>query len=147
VLQTGTLDQVLSGSLSRQRFGMVLLAAFALLALVLAAVGIYSVLSYTVRRRGREIGIRMALGAGPGDVLQMIVLQGMRPTLIGMAVGLGAALALGRLLAGLLYGVEAADPATFAAVAAVLCLVALLACLLPARRATRVDPIRALREE
>jgi putative ABC transport system permease protein len=118
VLQVGTMEQILAGSLLRRRLAMLLLAAFAGLALILAAVGIYSVLSYGVRQRGREIGIRMALGARPADVMRMILLQGMRPALLGMAIGLGAALALGRVLSGLIYGVSASDPATFAAVAA-----------------------------
>ncbi len=147
VLRVGTMEQVLAGSLTRQRLVMLLLAAFAGLALLLAAVGIYSVLAYGVRRRGREIGIRMALGARPADVMRMMLLQGMRPALLGLAIGLGAALALGRVLSGLIYGVSASDPATFAAVAVLLCLVALIACLAPARRATRVHPLRALREE
>jgi putative ABC transport system permease protein len=147
VLKVGTMDQILAGSLSRQRLTMLLLAAFAGLALILAAVGISSVLSYGVRRRGREIGIRMALGAVPADILRMMILDGMRPALIGMAIGLAAAFALGRVLSGLIFGVSAADPATFAAVAAILAAVALIACLAPARRATRVHPLRALREE
>jgi ABC-type antimicrobial peptide transport system permease subunit len=118
-----------------------------LLAVVLAAVGIASVLAYSVRRRRREIGIRMALGARAETVLGMIVLQGMRTTLVGVAVGLAGALALARLLRALLYGVGPADPATLAAVVAVLCLVALAACLIPALRAGRIDPLRALRED
>ncbi len=125
VLRVGTMEQILAGSLSRQRLVMLLLAAFAGLALLLAAVGIYSVLAYGVRRRGREIGIRMALGAQPADVLRMMLLQGMRPALLGLAIGLGAALALGRVLSGLIFGVSASDPATFAAVAVLLFLVAL----------------------
>jgi len=147
VLKVGTMDQILAGSLSRQRLTMLLLAAFASLALILAAVGISSVLSYGVRRRGREIGIRMALGAVPADILRMMILDGMRPALIGMAIGLAAAFALGRVLSGLVFGVSAAGPATFAAVAVILAAVALIACLAPARRATRVHPLRALREE
>ncbi|MEO8430819.1 MAG: ABC transporter permease [Acidobacteriota bacterium] len=147
VLQVGSMDNLVATSLSRQRLGMVLLAGFAALALVLAAVGIYSVLSYAVRHRGREIGIRMALGAGVGDVLRLIVFQGMRPALIGIVIGLAAALALGRGLASLVFGISAADPATLAAVAGLLAAVALVACLVPALRAARIDPIRALRDE
>jgi putative ABC transport system permease protein len=147
VLRVGTLEKIRTGSLARQRFGMVVLAGFAGLALLLAAVGIASVLSYAVRRRRREIGIRLALGARASDVLRMVVLQGMRPALVGMAVGLAAALALGRVLSSLIFGVRATDPGTFAAVAVLLAAVALAACLIPARRAARVSPTTALRDE
>ncbi len=126
---------------------MILFGSFAALALVLAAVGIYSVLSYTVRHRRREIGIRVALGAQLTDVLRLIVLRGMRPVALGIGLGIAAAVALGRLLATVIYGVSPRDPWTLATVAAILALVALLACLMPAIRATRVDPIRVLREE
>ena len=119
-----TMEEILAQTLSQRRFSMLLLAAFAGLALVLAAVGIYSVLSYSVGRRAREIGIRMALGAEIHDVLRLIVVEGMRPTLLGMAAGLAGALALGRLLASLLYGVTAKDPATLAVVSLVLLAVA-----------------------
>ncbi|HWZ53378.1 MAG TPA: ADOP family duplicated permease, partial [Candidatus Acidoferrales bacterium] len=142
-----TLDAILAGSLSQQRFSMLLLAAFAALALVLAAVGIYSVLAYAVRRRQREIGIRMALGAQLGDVLKLVVAEGMMPTLIGIALGLAGALALSRVVASLIYGVSQSDPLTFASVSALLATVALVASLIPAFRATKVDPMRALREE
>jgi predicted permease len=117
VQQVGPMEQWISESLSRQRFGMLLLGSFAALALVLAAVGIYSVLSYSVRHRGREIGIRMALGAGVSDVLRLVVGQGMRPALLGMGIGAAAALALGKGLSTLIFGVTAADPWTLAAVA------------------------------
>ena len=147
VQQVGLMEQWISESLSRQRFGMLLLGSFAALALVLAAVGIYSVLSYAVRHRGREIGIRMALGAGMPDVLRLVVGQGMRPALLGMGIGIAAALALGRGLSSLVYGVTPADPWTLAAVAVLLSLVALAACTVPALRAARIDPLRALREE
>jgi putative ABC transport system permease protein len=140
-------DEILSDSLAQRRFGMSLFAAFAALALVLAAVGIYSVLAYSVRRRGHEIGLRMALGAGTTDVLRLIVRQGMRPTLAGVLIGIGGSLALSRALSRLVFGVSATDPATLAAVAAILSLVALAACLLPALRATRLDPLAALRNE
>ena len=147
ILDSGPVLRLIRDSLSRQRFAMLLLGGFAALAIVLAAVGIYSVLAYGVRRRRREIGIRMALGAETGAVLRMIVFQGMRTALVGVAIGLAAALALGRVLASLLYGVRASDPATFAAVAALLCAVALAASLLPALRAARIDPVQTLREE
>jgi putative ABC transport system permease protein len=147
VLEVLTMDEVLANSLSQRRFNMLLFAAFAGLALLLAAVGIYSVLAYAVRRRGREIGIRMALGAQISDVLRMVVVEGMTPTLIGMAIGVAGALALGRVLSTLIYGVQATDPLTFVGVSAILAVVALLASLIPAYRATRVEPVKALREE
>jgi putative ABC transport system permease protein len=126
---------------------MFLLVGFAALALLLAAVGIYSVLSYMVRRRVREIGIRMALGAQLGDVLRMIVVEGMKPTLLGVAIGLAGALALGRVMASVIYGVSARDLMTFASVAALMTAIGLVASALPAYRATRVDPMKTLRDE
>jgi predicted permease len=147
VIDVNPMQEVLAVSLSRQRFAMLLLASFAGLALVLSAVGIYSVLSYTVRSRRREVGIRIALGAQICDVLRLIVVQGMRPAALGIGIGLAAALGLGRLLSSVVYGVTPTDPWTLGAVAALLALVALFACTLPAVRATRVDPIRVLREE
>jgi predicted permease len=147
VMQIETMDDIVAESISQQRFTMLLLAAFAGLALLLAAVGIYSVLSYTVRRRVREIGIRMALGAQIGDVLRLVLKEGMKPTLLGLGIGLVGALALGRVVTNLVYGVSPADPATFAAVSALLAIVALLACTIPAYRATRVEPVKTLREE
>jgi len=126
---------------------MLLLAIFAGLALLLAAIGIYSVLSYSVKRRVREIGIRMALGAQIRDVLRLIVIEGMRPTLIGVAIGLAGALALGRVLANLIYGVKPTDPITFGAVSVLLASVALFASLIPAYRATKVEPMKTLRDE
>jgi len=147
LLEVKTMDQVLADSLTRQRFAMALLAAFAALALALASIGIYSVLAYAVRRRGREIGIRMALGARSADVVRMIVLQGMRPALLGMLLGLAGAMALGRILESFLYGVGVGDPWTIGAVAGLLGLVSVAACLLPAYRAARVDPTAALRSE
>jgi putative ABC transport system permease protein len=117
------------------------------LALVLAAIGIYSVLSYAVRRRVREIGIRMALGAQIRDVLRLVVFEGMKPAVAGMLIGLTGALLLGRVLAKLVFGVKTTDPATFAAVSILLLAVALLATAVPAYRATRVDPMRTLRDE
>jgi putative ABC transport system permease protein len=141
------MDDVVANSVSQQRFNMLLLGAFAGIALVLAAVGIYSVLSYTVKRSVREIGIRLALGARLADVLRKVVLEGMKPTLIGVIVGAAGALALGRFLSSLIYGVKPADPMTFLAVAVLLAGVALLASIIPAYRATKVDPMVALRYE
>ncbi|MCA1578332.1 MAG: ABC transporter permease [Acidobacteria bacterium] len=142
-----TLEELLSTSVAPRRFNMLLLGVFAGVALVLAAVGLYGVMSYSVSWRTHEIGIRMALGAERGDVLRLVVRQGMTMTVIGLALGLIGAYLLSRLIAGLLYGVSATDPLTFAGVSIVLLAVALLACLLPARRATRVNPIVALRTE
>ena len=142
-----TMDDLVANSLTQQRFNMLLLGAFAGLALLLAGVGIYSVLSYSVRRSVREIGIRMALGAQLSDVLRRVVLEGMKPTLLGVAIGAGGALALGRVLSGMIYGVKATDPVTFLAVAVLLAVIALLASFIPAYRATKVDPMVALRYE
>jgi putative ABC transport system permease protein len=141
------MEDLVAGSLSQQRFDLWLLGAFAALALVLAAIGIYSVLSYSVKRRVQEIGIRLALGASLLDVLRMVVFEGMKPALIGLGVGTAAALALGHVMSSLIYGVKATDPLTFLAVAAVLATVALLATVIPARRAAKVDPMVALRYE
>jgi putative ABC transport system permease protein len=147
VLNLMTMDKFLADSLSPQRFNMLMLATFAGVALAMAAMGIYSVLSYMVRRRVREIGIRMALGAQIPDVLRLIVLEGMRPVIVGVALGIGAALLLGRVVAKMVYGVKPSDPATYIAVSALLAAVALVATAIPAYRATRVDPMRTLREE
>jgi predicted permease len=147
VVQVRPMENLISESLSPQRFNVLLLGAFAALALVLAAVGIYSVLSYTVRRRVREIGIRMALGARHSDILRLVLTDGLKPILFGIAIGLAAALALGRVVASLIYGIRATDPLTFAGVALLLTVLGLLATLLPAYRATRVEPVRILREE
>ena len=146
VLDVGTMQEYLGQTLSHPRFNMLLLGVFAILALALSALGIYSVLSYAVRRRTREIGIRMALGADSRDVLRLIVVQGMRPALIGVAIGLAGALALGRALSSLVFGVRATDPITFVVAAGLLAGVALLACAVPAWRATRVHPTEALNE-
>ena len=126
---------------------MLLLASFAGLALILAAVGIYSVLSYAVRRRVREIGIRMALGASNHEVLRMVLADGLKPILVGVLLGLAAALGLSRVVSSLLFGVRATDPLTFAAVALALLLVGILATIILAYRATRIEPVRILREE
>jgi len=142
-----TMDQLLSGSLSRSRFTMLVLGVFAALALVLACVGIYGVIAYSVTQRIQEFGIRMALGANRRDVFRLVLGQGTRLTLLGIGLGIVAALIVTRLMATLLYGISATDPLTFAAVALLLALVALAACYIPARRATRVDPIVALRYE
>ena len=147
LLHIKTMQDTIDDSLLQQRFTMLLLTSFAGLALLLAAVGIYSVLSYAVRRRVREIGIRMALGAQIEDVLRMVVLQGMKPTMIGVAIGLAGALALGRVLSSVIYGVSARDLATFSTVAVVMTGVGLLASTLPAYRATKVDPMKTLRDE
>jgi ABC-type antimicrobial peptide transport system permease subunit len=134
-------------SLAAKRFSMILLGVFATLALVLSSIGIYGVLSYLVGQRTHEIGIRIALGAQQRNVLMLILGEGTKTALIGVAIGLAAALGLTRLMASVLYGVSATDPLTFAAVAIVLTFVALVACYIPARRAMRVDPIIALRYE
>jgi len=147
LLYAKTMQDTIDESLLQQRFTMLLLSGFAGLALLLAAVGIYSVLAYAVRWRVREIGIRMALGAQIRDVVGMVVADGLKPTCIGVAVGLAGALALGRVMSNLIYGVAASDPLTIAAVTLMLGLVALFASIIPAYRATRIDPLRALREE
>jgi putative ABC transport system permease protein len=147
VVDVMTMDDLIATSLSRRRFSMFLLAAFAILALLLAAVGIYSVLSFAVRRRVREIGIRVALGAETKDILRLVVTEGMKPALLGLALGVAGALALGRVVASFIYGIASYDPLTFAAVAALLATVALLASIIPAFRAARIEPTRALREE
>ena len=147
IWRTQTLEELLGTSVAPRRFNMLLLGIFAGVALVLAAVGLYGVMSYSVSWRTHEIGVRMALGAKQADVLRLVVRQGMTMTLIGLALGLIGAFLMSRLLIGLLYGVSPTDPLTFTGVSIVLLAVALLACLLPARRATRVDPIVALRTE
>jgi predicted permease len=142
-----TMQTVYDKSVARTSFTLVMLAIAGAMALALGLIGIYGVISYTVAQRQREIGIRLALGAQRGDVLQMVLKHGATMALVGVAIGMGASLALTRLMASLLFGVSAHDPATFATVATLLIFVALLACYLPARRATRVDPMVALRYE
>jgi len=140
-------EDVVAGSIASQRFSLILLGAFAGLALLLAGIGIYGVLSYLVGQRTREIGVRMALGAQRFDVLRMVMQDGARMTLAGTAIGIVAALGLTRLMASMLFSVKPTDPITFALVALVLCGFALLACYVPARRAAKIDPMVALRYE
>jgi len=142
-----TIGELLSQGLWAPRMGAALLAVFGGLALVLAIIGVYGVLSYSVNQQTREIGIRMAMGAQPGRVLQLVVGQGMRLAGAGLLLGLLVAFAAMRLLESLLFGVSSHDPLTFGAVSLVLALAAVLACYIPARRATKVDPIIALRYE
>ncbi|MFY9608430.1 MAG: ABC transporter permease [Blastocatellia bacterium] len=145
IAQVKTLEEIVSGSLSQRRLSMSLLVVFSVLAGMLAAGGIYGVMGYIVAGRTHEIGIRMAMGAQQAEVLRMILGDGAKLTAIGVGIGLGAALALTRVLSSLLYGVSAADPATFAAISLVLACVAMLASYIPARRAARIDPMEALR--
>ena len=142
-----TMDQLLAGTLSRSRFTMMVLGVFAAVALILACVGIYGVIAYSVTQRTQEFGIRMALGANRRDVFRLVLGQGTRLTLLGIGLGIVAALIVTRLMATLLFGISATDPLTFVAVALLLALVAIAACYIPARRATHVDPIVALRYE
>jgi putative ABC transport system permease protein len=142
-----TMEQYLAVSVAPRRFNLRLLTIFAAAALILAATGLYGVISYGVARRKRELGIRVALGARPGAVLKLVIGQGMALAIIGVALGLIAALALTRLMEGLLFGVSATDPLTFIVIALMLTLVALMACYIPARRATKVDPLVALKYE
>jgi putative ABC transport system permease protein len=142
-----TLEQVAQEPMTQQRMVMALLVSFAALALFLSALGIYSVLSYSIAQRTREIGVRVALGAEPGAVLRLVVGGGARLALLGISVGMAAAFALTRLMTDLLFGVRPTDPVTFCVVAIVLAITSLLACYIPARRAVRVDPLVALRYE
>jgi putative ABC transport system permease protein len=142
-----TMDQLVSKSVSEPRFNMVLLAVFAGLALALASIGIYGVMSYTVAERTQEIGIRMAMGAQSGDVLKLVLKQGAYLIAFGLAFGLAGAYALTRVLSNFLFGVDANDPATFVGIGLLLGTVALIACYIPARRATKVDPMVLLRYE
>jgi putative ABC transport system permease protein len=142
-----TMQELMDNSVSTRRVTLILLAMFSGLALVLAAIGIYGVISYSVAQRTHEIGVRMTLGAQRADILRMVLGQGGRIAFAGIVIGMVAAFALTRLMSGLLFSVSAGDPATFAAVAALLVLVAIVACYIPARRAIRVDPMIALRHE
>jgi putative ABC transport system permease protein len=147
VSNVATMAEVLGTEAAQRRMGMIMLVGFALLALLLASLGIYGVLAYFVTQHTNEIGVRQALGATPRDILFLVLKKGMGLTLIGVAIGLASAFALTRLMSSLLFGVKASDPLTFVAVPLLLAFVALLACYIPARRATKVDPLVALRYE
>jgi putative ABC transport system permease protein len=147
VFNVTTLEELLGDSIQMRKFFMLLLTVFATLALVLATIGIYGVMSFVVTQRTQEIGIRMALGAQAGDVLKLIIRNGMVLAVIGISIGLMAAFALTRLMEKLLFGVTATDAATFASVSAALIAIVLVACYVPARRATKIDPLTALRYE
>jgi putative ABC transport system permease protein len=147
VTRLGPATQYVASAVSQPRFRMVLLGAFAVMALVLAVVGLYGVLAYSVTRRQNEIGLRMALGADGSSVLRLVLIQGLIPVAAGIVVGLAISAVLTRTMTTLLYGVEPIDPLTYTMVALVLGVVATVACYLPARRATRIDPLRALRTE
>jgi ABC-type antimicrobial peptide transport system permease subunit len=142
-----TMGELVSEAAARRRFQMNLLTAFALIALLLGMVGIYGLLAYSVKQRTAEIGVRIALGASQGHVLLMILRQGIQLALTGLLLGLAGSLALTRVLASSLFGVSALDPITFTTVPALLLLVTIAACLVPARRAAKVDPMRTLRYE
>ena len=147
VADIDTMDNIVAEAEARQRFSMLLLGLFAVLAVLLASVGIYGVMSYSVAQRTREIGIRIALGARRADVLQMTVKQGLKLVVAGMMLGLLAAFLLTRVMASLLFGISATDPITFVGISLVLLAVAILASYVPALRATKVDPIVALRAQ
>jgi ABC-type antimicrobial peptide transport system permease subunit len=147
VAQIRTMEQVLAEGISRQNFNMLLLSIFAAIALLLAAIGIYGIMAYSVEQRTQEMGIRMALGASRRSMMGLIVRQGMKLAGVGVLAGLAVSYGLARLLSSLLYGVKATDPITFSAVAIILTLVAFLATYVPARRAMKVDPLIALRYE
>jgi ABC-type antimicrobial peptide transport system permease subunit len=147
IAQPRSMDTVVAQALGQARLTTILLGIFAGVALLLAAVGIYGAVAYTVEQRTGEIGVRMALGAQTMDVLRLVVTQGMKPVIIGLAAGLVAALALGRLLTSQLYQISAHNPLVLTATVLILGAAALFACLLPARRAALIDPIQALRTE
>jgi ABC-type antimicrobial peptide transport system permease subunit len=138
-----TVDDALAG----RKLALILVGTFAWLALLLAAVGLYGVLSYSVAQRTREIGVRMSTGAGQGDILRLVVGQGFHPVLVGMAAGLAVAIASAKLISAYLFGVGARDPLTLGGIVVVVIAVALLACVIPANRASRLDPLQALRME
>jgi ABC-type antimicrobial peptide transport system permease subunit len=142
-----TMEQLIATSIARARFSSVLLSLFAFVAALIACVGLYGVMSHLVAQRGREIGIRMALGAAQADVLRMVLSRGMAIAAVGIAAGLGLALALTRTLATFLYGTSPTDPLAFGSIAALLAAVAFAACYGPARRAARIDPMKMLRQE
>ena len=141
------MDQVISISTARQRFNMLLMTVFGSAALLLAAIGIYGLMAYSVEQRTREIGIRLALGAEASRVRQRVVLEGMRLALAGVVIGIGVAWELARFLASMLYGVEARDPLVFVSVPLALSAIAIFAAWFPAIRASRIDPLKALRYE
>ena len=147
VTDVGWMSEAVDASLGQTRLRTWLLGLFGAMALILAAVGIFGVISYSVSRRTHEFGIRMALGAGGGEILRLVLKESLQLTLAGIAIGIGAALALTRLMSSLLFGVRATDPATLIILPLVLTGAALLAAYLPARRATKVDPMAALRTE
>lgn len=147
IAKATTMERLLDAQLAQPRFQMSLMGLFGVLALTLAGIGLYGLLAFLVAGRKSEIGVRLALGAGGADIFRLVVRQGMAPALVGLGVGLGAALGVTRMLAGLLFGVSPHDPLTFAAITALLIAVAFAACLLPARRAMNVDPMVALRSE
>jgi predicted permease len=147
LVQMRTMEDVVGASVTRQRFLSLLLGIFAAVALALAAIGTYGILSYMVTERQREIGIRMALGAGNGQVVRLVMGQGLGIAVLGIALGVGGAVALSRLVQSLLYGVSPSDPTTYGLVAGVITMVAIAACVVPMRRAIRVDPLEAIRAE
>jgi predicted permease len=147
VFRPQTMNEAIAQSLAERRFAAILLDSFAILALLLASIGLYGVISYLVGQRTQELGIRIALGAQRRDVLSLVLADGIKMALAGVVVGLVASLGLTRLLSKMVYGVSTTDPVTFAVIAVLLVFVALLACLIPARRATKVDPLEALRYE
>jgi putative ABC transport system permease protein len=147
VFNVSTMEQIVAQSVASRRFSMLLLTVFAVIALALASIGIYGMMSYAVAQRTREIGVRMALGAQSSNVLRLVIGQGMKLALVGVAFGLLSSLGLTQLMKNLLFGVSATDPLTFALIALLLTLVTLIACWIPARRATKVDPLVALRYE
>jgi putative ABC transport system permease protein len=147
VFNVRTMEQIVSQSVAPRRFSMLLLAVFAVVALALAVIGIYGMLSYAVAQRTREIGLRMTLGAQRTDVMRLVIGHGMKLALAGVVLGLIASFALTRTMKNLLFGVSATDPITFVSITVLLAVVAFVACWIPARRATKVDPILALRYE
>jgi hypothetical protein len=147
VANAQTMNEVIADSLAQRRFSMILLGSFAAVALLLSSLGIYGVISYLVGQRTHELGIRMALGAKRTDIFRLVLGHGLKMTIAGVAIGLLAAFGLTRLMTKMIFGVSATDPVTFAVIALLLILVALLACFVPARRATKVDPLVALRYE
>jgi predicted permease len=147
VFNVRTMEQIVAQSVAPRRFSMLLLTVFAVVALALASIGIYGLMSYVVAQRTREIGVRLALGAQSGSVLRLVIAQGMKLALAGVALGLVASVALTQTIKNLLFGVSASDPATFGVIALLLAGVAFVACFVPARRATKLDPMIALRHE